>query len=150
MVSVRQCVAAPPPHPVNGRGFVVPDHSVDSLADAALALGASGDLLAARRVARIFLAREQAGANPHPLATLVLTAALVHADSMVASPAVGDVVDVLRGLVADPTVGRTMATSRSQFAAYAAAELNELPREAREYLIDKLLSLVGGRQPRVT
>lgn len=139
----ERCRAAPATTPINGHGFVVPDPSAEFIADSTLSLGATGDVLAARAAARALLARGSPSAPNHALSTLVLTAALLHADTLVfGAPAARDVGTVLRGLVSAPAATQPMAASRVQFAAYAAAELGVLPPGGQLALVDQLLNLV--------
>jgi hypothetical protein len=129
--------------PINGYGSVVPDRSFEFLPDEPLAIGASGDVLAARNTARGLLARTGGGPPAASLATLVLTAALLHADTLGAgSPSARDVGSVLRGLVDQTPTSRPMASSRVQFAAYAAAELGVLPPGGQADLVNRLLGLL--------
>jgi hypothetical protein len=117
--------------------------SFECFSDKPLALGAAGDVLAARRVAREFLANAPQGlANP-TLAVLILAGACLHAASLaLGEPSILDLASVLRDLVSDQAALRPMLTSRIQFSTYAAAELQVLAPESQSALIGQLLWLV--------
>jgi len=117
--------------------------SFECFSDEALALGAAGDVLAARRVAREFLANAPQGFANSTLAVLVLAGACLHAASLaLGEPSLLDLACVLRDLVSDPPPSRPMLSSRIQFSAYAAAELRMLTPECQSDLIGQLLWLV--------
>jgi hypothetical protein len=108
-----------------------------------LALGAAGDVLAARRVAREFLANAPQGLANSTLAALVLAGACLHAASLaLGEPSILHLASVLRDLAPDQTPLRPMLTSRIQFSTYAAAELRMLTLESQSDLIGQLLGLV--------
>jgi hypothetical protein len=108
-----------------------------------LALGAAGDVLAARRVAREFLANAPQSLASSTLAAMILAAACLHADSLaLGEPAARDVASVLRDLAPDQAPLCPMLTSCIQFSAYAATELRMLTPELQSGLIGQLLRLV--------
>jgi hypothetical protein len=117
--------------------------SFEYFTDEPLALGAAGDVLAARRVAREFLANAPQGLANSALAALILAGACLHADSLSpGEPSIRELASVLRDLVSDQVPLRPMLTSRIQFSAYAAAELRLLTPESQSDLIGQLLWLV--------
>ena len=117
--------------------------SFECFPDEPLALGAAGDVLAARRVAREFLANAPQGLANSTLAALILAGACLHADSLtLGEPGVRELASVLRDLVSDQAPLRPMHTSRIQFSAYAAAELRMLSPESQADLVSQLLWLV--------
>ena len=108
-----------------------------------MALGAAGDVLAARRVAREFLANAPQGLANSTLAALILAGACLHAASLaLGEPSIFDLASVLRDLIPDQAPLRPMLTSRIQFSAYAAAELRLLTPESQSDLVGQLLALV--------
>ena len=123
--------------------------SFECFPDEPLALGAAGDVLAARRVAREFLANAPPGLANSTLAVLVLAGACLHAASLaLGEPSILDLASVLRDLIPDQAPLRPMFASRIQFSTYAAAELRTLTPESQTDLIGQLLWLVlpeGGR-----
>jgi hypothetical protein len=123
--------------------------SFECFSDEPLALGAAGDVLAARRVAREFLATAPPGLANSTLAVLVLAGACLHAASLaLGEPSILDLASVLRDLVSDQAPVRPMLTSRIQFSTYAATELRMLTPASQSDLIGQLLWLVlpeGGR-----
>ncbi len=117
--------------------------SFESFPDEPLALGAAGDVLAARRVAREFLANAPPGLANSTLAVLVLAGACLHAASLaLGEPSILDLASVLRDLIPDQVPLRPMFTSRIQFSTYAAAELRMLTPESQSDLVGQLLWLV--------
>jgi hypothetical protein len=135
--------AAPPPHPITVHGCLVSVRSFECFSDEPLALGAAGDVLAARRLAREFLAHAPPGLANSTLAVLILAGACLHAASLaLGEPSILDLVSVLRDLVSDPAPVRPMITSRIQFSTYAAAELRMLTPASQADLIGQLLWLV--------
>jgi hypothetical protein len=121
----------------------------ECFSDEPLALGAAGDVLAARRLSREFLANAPPGLANVTLAVLVLTGACLHAASLaLGEPSILDLASVLRDLVSDQAPLRPMITSRIQFSAYAAAELRMLTPESQTDLIGQLLWLVLPRAGR--
>jgi hypothetical protein len=117
--------------------------SFECFPDEPLALGAAGDVLAARRVAREFLANAPQSLASSTLAVLILAGACLHADSLaLGEPGVWELAAVLRDLVSDQASLRPMLTSRIQFSAYAAAELRLLTPESQSSLVGQLLWLV--------
>lgn len=108
-----------------------------------MALGAAGDVLAARRVAREFLANAPPGLANSTLAVLVLAGACLHAASLaLGEPSILDLVSVLRDLISDQAPHRPMFASRIQFSTYAAAELRMLTPASQSDLVGQLLWLV--------
>ena len=108
-----------------------------------MALGAAGDVLAARRVAREFLANAPPGLTNSTLAVLVLAGACLHAASLaLGEPSILDLASVLRDLIPDQAPLRPMLTSRIQFSTYAAAELRMLTPASQSDLVGQLLWLV--------
>lgn len=117
--------------------------SFECFPDEPLALGAAGDVLAARRVAREFLANAPPGLTNSTLAVLVLAGACLHAASLaLGEPSILDLASVLRDLIPDQAPLRPMLTSRIQFSTYAAAELRMLTPASQSDLVGQLLWLV--------
>jgi hypothetical protein len=117
--------------------------SFECFPDEPLALGAAGDVLAARRVAREFLAGAPQGLANSTLAVLILAGACLHTASLaLGEPSIHDLVSVLKDLIPDQSPLRPMLTSRIQFSTYAAAELRMLTPESQSELISQLLWLV--------
>jgi len=124
-------------------GCLVSVRSFECFPDEPLALGAAGDVLAARRVAREFLANAPPGLANSTLAVLVLAGACLHAASLaLGEPSILDLASVLRDLVSDQVPLRPMLTSRIQFSTYAAAELRMLTPASQSDLVGQLLWLV--------
>ena len=148
MHGTRKSVSVPP-HSVTVHGCLVSVRSFESFPEEPLALGAAGDVLAARRVARAFLANAPPGLASSTLAVLILAGACLHADSLaLGEPGIRELASVLRDLVSDQPPPRPMLASRNQFSAYAAAELRLLTPSSQSDLIGQLLWLVlpeGGR-----
>jgi hypothetical protein len=117
--------------------------SFESFPDEPLALGAAGDVLAARRVAREFLVNAPPGLANSTLAALVLAGACLHAASLaLGEPSILDLASVLRDLIPDQAPLRPMFASRIQFSTYAAAELRMLTPASQSDLVGQLLWLV--------
>jgi len=131
-------------------GCLVSVRSFECFPDDPLALGAAGDVLAARRLAREFLANAPPGLANSTLAVLVLAGACLHAASLaLGEPSILDLASVLRDLIPDQTPLRPMFASRIQFSTYAAAELRLLTPESQADLIGQLLWLVLPESGRV-
>jgi hypothetical protein len=117
--------------------------SFECFPDESLPLGAVGDVLAARRLARDFLSKAPPGLANSTLAVLILAGACLHAASLaLGEPSILDLVSVLKDLIPDQSPLRPMLTSRIQFSTYAAAELRMLTPESQSELISQLLWLV--------
>ena len=124
--------------------------SFECFHDEPLALGAAGDVLAARRLAREFLSQGPPGLANSTLAALILAGACLHAASLaLGEPSILDLASVLRDLIPDQTPLRPMFASRIQFATYAAAELRLLTPASQSDLIGQLLWLVLPEDGRV-
>lgn len=117
--------------------------SFECFHDEPLALGAAGDVLAARRLAREFLSQGPPGLANSTLAVLILAGACLHAASLaLGEPSILDLASVLRDLMPDQAPLRPMLTSRIQFSTYAVAELRMLTPSSQSALIGQLLMLV--------
>jgi hypothetical protein len=116
-----------------------------------LALGAAGDVIAARRLARAFLASGRAAPQDTTLALLVLTAACldVHARS-------GEEINpravaaYLRRMASEKPPAASLAESPMQFARYAAAEFRSRPVSRRTALVAYLVDLTSRQALRQT
>jgi hypothetical protein len=121
----------------------VSDRLFECSLDDPLPLGATGDVLAARRVARGLLAEAPGDLATSTLAAMILTGACLHAGALALGDAdIRDLVAVLRDLTPGPMPRCPMAASRVQFSAYAAAELRMLTPELQGELVGQLLRQV--------
>lgn len=118
--------------------------SFDTPPDGPLLSAAVGDVLAARRAARGLLAGAPADAADGSLATLFLTATLVHCAVLGGGEARRrEVADYLQGVLDAGTPEPGMLRSPMQFLRYAGAELAALLPQPQCRLVAHLLSLVS-------
>ena len=110
-------------------------------ATASLPLGAAGDVLAARAVARALLqGSHQPSADPHGvLAAVVLTALCLHAAQVSQGDVyITDLLDFVRRLACGPDLRGDLRKSPVQFARFAGAELEALPAAGAHAVVETL------------
>lgn len=121
----------------------MPDRSFETFAVCCWTIGAAGDVVGARQIARDLLTLSPSPASDSTLATLVLAAVCLQIDARASSGVTPfDVAACLRDLADEEHLGAALAASPMQFVRYAAVELRALSTVDRKTLIDFLIRLM--------